>query len=74
LCTRYRRTTPPLWNLTPVYSEALELFASLSLKYGARFADLSHAVTNLDYLYNQDHLNIKGSEVLTRILLPECFG
>lgn len=58
----------------PAYVEALELFANLAAESGARYVDLSKAVTNPDHIFNQDHLNIEGGRAFGSVLEAACFG
>ena len=58
----------------PVYVEALGIFESLAVKYGARYTDLSRAVTAPEHIFNQDHLNIEGGEAFGPVLESACFG
>jgi hypothetical protein len=57
-----------------VYMDALGIFRSLALKYGARYTDLSRVVTASDHIFNQDHLNIEGGEAFGPVLESACFG
>jgi hypothetical protein len=56
-----------------VYVDALGIFRSLALKYGARYTDLSRAVTVPEHMFNQGHLNLEGGEAFSPVLESACF-
>ena len=56
-----------------VYVDALGIFRSLALKYGARYTDLSRAVTVPEHMFNQGHLNLEGGEAFGPVLESACF-
>jgi hypothetical protein len=43
------------------------------LKYGARYTDLSRAVTVPEHMFNQGHLNLEGGEAFSPVLESACF-
>ena len=54
--------------------ETYEYFDNLASSYGAKYINLANLFNEAEYFISQDHLNMKGAKIFTKIVKSKCFN